>query len=87
MTKKLLPFALPVLLLLFWWGITETGSVPALLLPGPGAVAERFLALLASGELPHHAATSMLRVFSGFLISASIALTLALLVSRSRARE
>lgn len=83
MTKKLLPFALPVLLLLFWWGITETGSVPALLLPGPAAVAERFMTLLASGELLHHAATSMLRVFSGFLISASIALALALLVSRS----
>ena len=59
MTKKLLPFALPVLLLLFWWGITETGSVPALLLPGPAAVAERFMTLLASGELLHHAATSM----------------------------
>ena len=83
MTKKLLPFALPVLLLLFWWGITKTGSVPALLLPGPGAVAERFVSLLASGELFHHAATSMLRVFSGFLISASMALALALLVSRS----
>ena len=71
MTKKLLPFALPVLLLLFWWGITETGSVPALLLPGPAAVAERFMTLLASGELLHHAATSMLRVFSGFLVSRS----------------
>ena len=83
MIKKLLPFALPALLFLFWWGTTETGSVPALLLPGPGRVAERFYSLLASGELVEHAATSMARVFSGFLISASSALVLALLVSRS----
>lgn len=62
--------------------MTSSGAVPALLLPGPGAVAKRFLSLLDSGELLTHAAVSMGRVFAGFLLSASAALGLALLLYR-----
>lgn len=82
MLKKALPLVLPLLLLLLWWGVAASGAVPPLLLPGPEAVARRFMTLLASGELLRHAAVSMARVFSGFLLSASAALLLALLFCR-----
>ncbi|WP_295479753.1 ATP-binding cassette domain-containing protein [uncultured Sutterella sp.] len=82
MLKKLSALILPLLLLLLWWGVTAAGAVPPLLLPGPEAVARRFMTLLASGELLRHAAVSMARVFSGFLLSAATALLLALLFCR-----
>lgn len=80
--RRLLPFCLPALVLAAWALLTAAGSVPPLLLPSPGAVAERAWRLLASGELLQHAAVSMARVFAGFLISASAALSLALLIHR-----
>ena len=76
--RRFLPVLLPAVILLGWWLVTSSGAVPALLLPGPGAVAKRFLSLLDSGELLTHAAVSMGRVFAGFLLSASAALGLAL---------
>ena len=80
--RRFLPVLLPAVILLGWWLVTSSGAVPALLLPGPGAVAKRFLSLLDSGELLTHAAVSMGRVFAGFLLSASAALGLALLLYR-----
>ena len=80
--RRFLPILLPAVILLGWWLVTSSGAVPALLLPGPGAVAKRFLSLLDSGELLTHAAVSMGRVFAGFLLSASAALGLALLLYR-----
>lgn len=80
--RRVLPVLLPAVILLGWWLVTSSGAVPALLLPGPGAVAKRFLSLLDSGELLTHAAVSMSRVFAGFLLSASAALGLALLLYR-----
>ena len=80
--RRFLPVLLPAVILLGWWLVTSSGAVPVLLLPGPGAVAKRFLSLLDSGELLTHAAVSMGRVFAGFLLSASAALGLALLLYR-----
>lgn len=82
MRKKLLPLVLPLAILLLWWLASHVWGAPALLLPPPESVARRIALLTASGELPRHAATSMARVFAGFLISASCALSLALAVSR-----
>lgn len=78
----LLSLLLPAALLLLWWALTREGGVPPLLLPAPERVAERAWRLLASGELPRHAAASMARVFTGFLLSAAAALALALLIHR-----
>ncbi|MDO5531110.1 ATP-binding cassette domain-containing protein [Sutterella sp.] len=83
MMKKLLPAVLPLVLLALWWAVTHFGNVPALLLPSPEQVGRRFVQLLVSGELLQHAGTSMLRVFTGFLISSSVALVLAFVVSRN----
>ena len=80
--RRFLPVLLPAVIFLGWWLVTSSGAVPALLLPGPGAVAKRFLSLLDSGELLTHAVVSMGRVFAGFLLSASAALGLALLLYR-----
>ena len=80
--SRLMPLVLPALLLVLWWAATASSTVPQLLLPSPGAVARRFWQLLSSGELFIHAATSMGRVFLGFLISASAALALALAIYR-----
>jgi NitT/TauT family transport system permease protein len=86
----------PVGLLLLWEGISRAGWVTPLILPSPTAVALRWWSYLApaepyappeswlawalSGELPHDAATSLLRIAAGFLLGAGLALPLGLVM-------
>lgn len=84
---RLLPWALPALLVLFWWLAAEAAIFPPILLPAPQTVFSRALDLLSSGELFRHAGTSLARVAAGFLISAALALGSAFLFYRHAASE
>lgn len=74
-----LPWFAPAVFLALWWIVSELGLFPPILLPSPQAVFSRAWQLLASGELFEHAATSLARVFAGFLISSTLALACAFL--------
>ncbi len=78
---------LPLLILLAWYLAAEARLFPPLLLPSPGRVFGAAAELLESGELVKHAAASLARVVSGFLISAVTALLLAFLFYRRRRWE
>ena len=78
---------LPLLLLLAWYLAAEARLFPPLLLPSPGRVFGAAAELLQSGELFKHAASSLARVVSGFLISAAAALLLAFFFYRRRRWE
>lgn len=84
---RLLPWALPALLVLFWWLAAEAAIFPPILLPAPQTVFSRALDLISSGELFRHAGTSLARVAAGFLISAALALGSAFLFYRNAASE
>ena len=84
---RLLPWALPALLVLFWWLAAEAAIFPPILLPAPQTVFSRALDLISSGELFRHAGTSLARVAAGFLISAALALGSAFLFYRHAASE
>jgi NitT/TauT family transport system permease protein len=68
----------PALLLVAWEAVCRAGWVTPLVLPSPSAVAVRWWAYLASGELPRDAATSLLRIAAGFALGAGLALPLGL---------
>lgn len=78
---------LPLLILLAWYLAAEARLFPPLLLPSPGRVFGAAAELLETGELVKHAAASLARVVSGFLISAATALLLAFLFYRRRRWE
>ena len=84
---RLLPFALPLALLLAWELSSTSGWLSSRVLPEPLAVARAFWTLTVSGEIWHHVATSTWRAFSGFAIGGSLALALGLLTGTSRALE
>lgn len=71
---RLLPAVLPAVIIAAWHFAAEAEVFPALLLPSPERVASRAWSLIVSGELFEHAAVSMLRVLSGFAVSALAAL-------------
>lgn len=78
---------LPLLILLAWYLAAEARLFPPLLLPSPGRVFGAAAELLETGELAKHAAASLARVVSGFLISSAAALLLAFLFYRRRRWE
>lgn len=78
---------LPLLILLAWYLAAEARLFPPLLLPSPGRVFGAAAELLETGELVKHAAASLARVVSGFLISAATALLLVFLFYRRRRWE
>lgn len=68
-----------------WYLLTRTEFVSPLFLPPPSAVWDQAAKLGRSGELPAHILTSMRRVFVGYLLSASVAIPLGVLMGSSRA--
>ena len=74
--KKGLP--LPLFILVIWFCGSRMGWWSRFLLPAPETVLLSLLDMLKSGELLHHAASSLLRIIGGFCLSCLIALPLAL---------
>jgi sulfonate transport system permease protein len=60
----------PVLLILLWELISDSGAVKSTLLPAPSAIFNTFVELLLSGELFHHLGISIWRVLQGYFAGA-----------------
>ncbi len=90
----------PVVLLIVWEALTQSGFINPQILPAPSQVLLKwiaylkplepydpanmsYLAWLFSGELPHDALASIIRVVGGFGIGAGLALPLGLLMGGS----
>ena len=90
--KKIDPvgFALPVLLLLGWYGMVEGGAIPSYLLPGPLSILQVMVDFANgvgkltpySGKLLENLSTSLLRVIVGFAIALAFGLLLGFLTGR-----
>ncbi|KKW68922.1 ABC transporter permease [Lampropedia cohaerens] len=77
--QTLLPWIVPVLLLLVWQLAAELGWLSARVLPAPSAVFAAFWALAVSGELWTHVAVSTQRALLGLAIGGGLGLVLGLL--------
>ncbi|HVJ33030.1 MAG TPA: aliphatic sulfonate ABC transporter permease SsuC [Terriglobia bacterium] len=74
----LLPWLLPVLLVMVWEIAARSGLLSARVLPAPSAVALAGWTGLRDGSLAHHVAISTLRAFYGLLIGGSLGFVLGL---------
>lgn len=74
-------------LLAIWWGVTVSGLVKPLFLPGPDRVFARLADLAASGQLWEDAGVSIYRIMVGFLIATALAVPIGVLIGCYRAWE
>jgi sulfonate transport system permease protein len=79
--KQVLPWVVPILLLVVWQWTSAVEILPARFLPSPRAVVSSFIELSASGELWMHVRVSTLRALSGFVIGGGVGLLLGLLTA------
>lgn len=86
-TRKVLPWALPLFLILVWQIAAQTGYLSSRILPEPLAVARAFWTLGVSGEIWIHAKTSLWRAISGFIVGGGLGLLLGLLTGSFRFAE
>ncbi|MBD2035863.1 aliphatic sulfonate ABC transporter permease SsuC [Leptolyngbya sp. FACHB-321] len=77
--QRLIPWSVPVLLLLSWQLLVQTGIVPSRVLPAPTAVVQAGLNLAATGELWRNLYVSTARALIGFAIGGSLGFILGLL--------
>ena len=82
--SALVPFALPVALLLGWEAGSALGLISDRLLPRPSAVVATGAAKLLSGELLVHLGASGLRALAGLAVGGSIGFALGLMNGLSR---
>jgi ABC-type nitrate/sulfonate/bicarbonate transport system permease component len=87
MSARIRVLLTPLLVLLLWQALADSGWVSAYLLPAPLTVLGTFFKLYASGKLALHVHSSLFRVFWGFTASCLIAFFLAMLVCRFRPLE
>ncbi|MEN5016078.1 aliphatic sulfonate ABC transporter permease SsuC [Erwinia sp. Eh17-17] len=85
--NRLLPWALPVLLVALWQLASQAGWLSTRILPSPESVVVTFWKLSASGELWQHLAISSWRAAIGFSIGGSIGLLLGLITGMSKLGE
>ncbi len=85
--QRLLPWALPLALLLVWELSSRLGWLSARVLPEPLSVLSAFWQLLRSGELWHHVAVSSARALAGLAIGGGLGLLLGLLTGTFRGAE
>ncbi|MQY31433.1 ABC transporter permease subunit [Nocardia aurantia] len=83
----LLPWVVPVVLVLAWQWAATTGAVDATILPPPSKVLATARSLWSDGELPRYLLASVRRVAIGFGIGAAIGLVLGFAVGLSRIAE
>ncbi|CAO97166.1 aliphatic sulfonate ABC transporter permease SsuC [Erwinia tasmaniensis] len=83
----LLPWALPIVLVVGWQLASWAGWLSTRILPSPEAIVVTFYKLSASGELWQHLAISSWRAVIGFSIGGSIGLVLGLITGVSKLGE
>ncbi|MGP7817210.1 ABC transporter permease subunit [Niallia sp. 01092] len=84
---KILPWIVPVILLLLWHVLTTSGTIGVQTFPEPLKVLGTFIALVKSGELADYIGDSAKRAFSGFIIGGSVGLLLGLVNGLSSTSE
>jgi sulfonate transport system permease protein len=77
--KVLAPWGIPLLLILIWQLLVQSGAISTRVLPSPTSVVQAGLQLASTGELFHHIKVSALRAITGFAIGGSIGFILGLL--------
>lgn len=82
--NRLIPWIIPLLLIICWQGAVMVGWLSTRILPSPCAVLQAGWSLAYSGELWHHLAISSWRAAVGFGIGGSIGLLLGLITGISR---
>ncbi|EIM38906.1 MULTISPECIES: aliphatic sulfonate ABC transporter permease SsuC [Acinetobacter] len=83
--QRLLPWLVPIGLILIWQIASSTGLLESRILPAPSAVIAAFWALLMSGELWTHVKVSAGRALTGLLVGGGLGLLLGLLNGSSKA--
>jgi len=76
-----------VVFVLLWWALVNWRRYPAFILPSPGKVWARFLAVAADGTLWRHTRITLAEIGGGLLLGLSTATVLGYAVARSRTLE
>lgn len=76
--KKIIPWLVPLCLLVCWQVFAGMGLIPEQILPAPTDVLQAGLSLLLTGELLGHLGASLWRALAGFVIGGSIGFLLGL---------
>jgi len=76
--KKIIPWLVPILLLILWQLFSWMGIIPDRILPAPSAVFQAGISLMITGELFTHLSASLWRALIGFLIGGGIGFLLGL---------
>lgn len=84
---KIIPWGIPILLLIGWQLFTKLGVVSSKILPAPTDVYWAALHLLQTGELAQHVWISLWRAMAGFLIGGTIGFLLGLFNGLFRTSE
>jgi sulfonate transport system permease protein len=85
--QRLLPWALPLLLIVAWEVASTRGWLSTRVLPEPLSVLTAFWTLLRSGELWQHVAVSTGRALAGLAVGGGLGLLLGLLTGSFRRAE
>ena len=85
--KRILPWIVPLFVLLAWQVAGQTGVLSSQILPAPTAVGQAVLRLVRSGELWRDIEVSAARAFAGFMIGGGIGFGLGMLNGLSSLSE
>ena len=77
--QQLIPWAVPILLIVLWQFFVQVGWLSTRVLPAPTGVVQAGIQLAKSGELLRHIGVSSWRAFLGFAVGGGIGLVLGLL--------
>lgn len=77
--RSLVPWGVPLLIILLWQLFSSVGWIPTRILPAPVDVVKAGFRLAASGELFRHIGISSRRAITGFLIGGTIGFSLGLI--------
>lgn len=86
-TSKIVPWIIPILILLAWIVFTEIGDISTKIFPKPGKVLESFIKLAKDGELLDNIIISAERALSGFIVGGGIGFILGFINGLSRKAE
>ena len=78
---RLLYLVSPIGLIVLWQILIVLGIGDRRFIPAPSDIAQRFVTLVANGELPWHVAATLYRVFLGYVIGAIPGIVVGLLMA------
>ncbi|ARU96163.1 alkanesulfonate transporter permease subunit [Tatumella citrea] len=87
MLNALVPWALPIVVIVLWQLAAQIGWLSVRILPAPVTIGKTFWRMTLSGELGSNLAISTARALTGFAIGGSIGLLLGFITGLSRIGE